>query len=337
MSLEIFGNSEPVRLVEEMISKHHEPHSIVIYGEKGLGKKQLAKYISAALLCEKHSGKPCGKCRTCKMIDEGVHPDVMTVVSNSNGNYIVDEAIRPIVSDAQITPTEADIKVYIIPDLDLSVSTSVQVQNILLKLIEEPPAHVAIILTAANKEAFLPTIISRVLPLGVSSVSEGESTAFLRKNHSNVSEADICEAVSAGRGNIGRCEEYLSGGAFKSSAETAKKLAAATVSHDEYAVCSALCDADGKRSELHSVIQLYSEIVRDACFLRLGNKEPNQLVSCDISSAARLGNMLSAKACTALYDLLCKYEAMTSANVNHNLLINGLSGQINSVLNKKGI
>lgn len=74
------------------------------------------------------------------------------------------------------------MKVYIIPDLDLSVNTVIQVQNILLKVIEEPPEHTAIILTARSKEIFLPTIISRVLSLGMTSVTEAESMECLQEN-----------------------------------------------------------------------------------------------------------------------------------------------------------
>lgn len=123
----------------------------MIHGEKGLGKKTLARWIAAALLCERQTGEPCGICRTCRMIADGAHPDVMVAKANSNGNYIVDDSIRPIVAEAPVAPNEARMKVYIIPDLDLSVNTVIQVQNILLKVIEEPPEHTAIILTARGK------------------------------------------------------------------------------------------------------------------------------------------------------------------------------------------
>ena len=85
----IYGNSEPRRLVSEMIKKKREPHSIMIHGEKGLGKKTLARWIAAALLCERQTGEPCGICRTCRMIADGAHPDVMVAKANSNGNYRV--------------------------------------------------------------------------------------------------------------------------------------------------------------------------------------------------------------------------------------------------------
>ena len=40
-------------------------------------KKTLARWIAAALLCERQTGEPCGICRTCRMIADGAHPDVL--------------------------------------------------------------------------------------------------------------------------------------------------------------------------------------------------------------------------------------------------------------------
>lgn len=44
------------------------------------------------------------------MIADGAHPDVMVAKANSNGNYIVDDSIRPIVAEAPVAPNEARMK-----------------------------------------------------------------------------------------------------------------------------------------------------------------------------------------------------------------------------------
>lgn len=325
--MNIYGNSEPRRLVAQMIKKNREPHSIVIHGEKGLGKKTLAKWISAALLCEKQSGEPCGLCKSCRMIFDDCHPDVVTAKSNANGNYIVDDSIRPIVSDAAVAPSEGRMKVYIIPDLDMSVNTAVQAQNILLKLIEEPPEHTAIILTARSKEIFLSTIISRVLSLGVTSVSEAESTRCLTEKYPEVPPREIAESVSAGRGNIGRCEEYLGKTAFRSGVLIARELCSAVVGNNEYAVLKALFAADGKKAVLREGVSLFAEIVRDSAVFRLGGYREKS-VSCDREGAKRLSETLSAERAVRLYDLLCEYVNRIDANCNLSLTMNSLAGQI---------
>ena len=329
----IYGNSEPRRLVSEMIKKQREPHSIMIHGEKGLGKKTLARWIAAALLCERQSGEPCGVCRTCKMIADGVHPDVMVAKANSNGNYIVDEAIRPIVADASVAPNEARMKVYIIPDLDVSVNTVVQVQNILLKVIEEPPEHTAIILTARSKEVFLPTIISRVLSLGLRTVTEAESMACLREKFPDASPAHISEAVAAGRGNIGRCVQYLEHAQFFDSVKLARGLCGAMCGGSEYDVLKTLFAADGKKALLREGLSLFEEILRDSAAFRLGG-ESEKSVSCDKEGAKALSRSLSSDQAVRLYDIVSDYIGRIDANCNISLTINSLAGQIYSVTGK---
>lgn len=328
LQLKIYGNEETVRLVGEMVRKKREPHSIVIHGEKGLGKKTLAKYIAAQLMCERQDGVPCGVCKACRMLANGTHPDFTVVKSNANGNYIVDESIRPIVYDAAIKPNESNIKVYVIPDLDMSVNTSVQVQNILLKLIEEPPPHAAVILTARSKEIFLPTVISRVLTLGMVSVKDADSAEFLQSNYPDAAAREISDAVSAGRGNIGRCKEYMDKGQFYSSVFAAREIAKAAAAGSEYEILKAFAQTDGKKSALREAIYLFSEIVRDSCIFRLEGKHSELSVSCDKQSALKLSDSLSAAAGTRLYDLLCDYIGRIDANCNLTLTANSLAGQI---------
>ena len=276
---------------------------------------------------------PCGICRTCRMIADGVHPDVMVAKANSNGNYIVDDSIRPIVAEAPVAPNEARMKVYIIPDLDLSVNTVIQVQNILLKVIEEPPEHTAIILTARSKEIFLPTIISRVLSLGMTSVTEAESMACLQEKYPAVAPALISEAVSAGRGNIGRCVEYLEHSQFFDSVKLARGLCDAMCGGNEYDVLKTLFAADGKKTLLREGLSLFQEILRDSAAFRLGG-ESEKSVSCAKEGAKTLSRSLSSDQAVRLYDIVSDYIGRIDANCNISLTINSLAGQIYSVTGK---
>ena len=319
----IYGNNSSKELITNMISKGREPHSLIIHGEKGLGKKKLASWVAAALLCEEGSGTPCGKCKSCRMIAEGAHPDVMSPKCGPKGNYMVDD-IRPIVSDAVIAPTESRMKVYIIPDLDRSVVTSVQIQNILLKLIEEPPEHTAVILTASGRETFLPTILSRVISIGAVPVSDAQSAEYLEV-YENADPVSAAEAVSAGRGNIGRCIEYLNGGLFKSGVAAARELARAAINKNEYQILLALEQTDSSRPLLRECLCLYSEIVRDSLRIRLEG-ENAVTVSCDEGAAKHLATTMTSERALALYDILCSYITGIDSNSNTSLTINSLCG-----------
>lgn len=332
MDLKVYGNEAALSLVRKMIQKGREQRSIMIHGEKGLGKKQLARYIAASYLCERHDGEPCGVCRSCRMMMHGTHPDVINVESNANGNYIIDDSIRPIVADSAVMPNQSRYKIYIIPDLDRSVNTAVTVQNILLKLIEEPPEHVVVIMTARSKEIFLPTIVSRTLSLSVSSVSEQQSIRYLRENTEQLTDEQIAEAVSAGRGNIGRCRAYLEKDSFYDSVEAARALCDAAVTADGYNILAALHKVDGKKALARECISLFGEIVRDACADRLGETDEKLSVSCYAQGARKLSTTLAAAVCTKLYDTVCDYEGRIDANCNLSLTLNSFCAKLSQAV-----
>lgn len=326
--MKIYGNEEVVQTVAGMIRKGREPHSIMIHGEKGLGKKTLAKYIAAQLMCEEHSGMPCGHCKACRMLEKGVHPDLIIAQANDKGNYPVENIREGIVADSVVMPTEGSMKVYVIPDFDRSTITSVTIQNILLKLIEEPPEHTAVIMTARSKEVFLDTIISRVLSLGMVSVTDSESADFLQNNFPDKSPEEISAAVYAGRGNIGRCSDYIKREQFFYSAAAARDIAAAAAGGSEYDILKAFVQTDGKKAMVREAVYLFSEIVRDACIFRLEGKGSDMSVSCDKRLAAKLSDRLLCSSCTELYDTLEEYIRRIDANCNLSMTVNSLAGQI---------
>lgn len=326
--MKIYGNEKVISLTSDMVRKGREPHSVIIYGEKGLGKKAMAKYMAAQLMCEEHTGTPCGRCKSCRMIENGVHPDLIVAQANSKGNYIVKDIRENIVADIAVAPTESDIKVIVIPDFDLSTITAVQIQNILLKIIEEPPDHAAVILTARSKECFLPTIISRCLSFGMVNVTKQEAADHLQANYPDKSAAEIGEAVNAGGGNIGRCREYLEQGAFFLGAKLASRLGEAYASGREYEMLKALSGAEGKKDRLRDGLYYFSEILRDASILASGERGGELLISCDIRCAQSLARQLSPSGGARLYDIVTEHIRRIDANCNVSLTANSLCAKL---------
>ena len=68
------------------------------------------------------------------------------------------ETVREIRSDAYVVANEAPRKVYI---LENAHNMSAQAQNALLKILEEPPEAVCFMLLTPDRNAFLPTVLSR--------------------------------------------------------------------------------------------------------------------------------------------------------------------------------
>ena len=323
MSVNLYSNDDTKALIKSLINKGREPHSIAICGDKGQGKKTMARYIGAALLCEKGDGEPCGKCKSCKMAAKGVHPDFITVQSNDNGNYQVD-VIREMVADAVTKPNEGKFKVYLIPDLDRSANTAVQVQNILLKLIEEPPAHCIIILTAVSKEIFLETVISRVLCLRTVPCSAQDSMAYLSAMGGHTSE-EIHKAISFGGGNIGRCINFLSDPIFSEAMGIAERCAEAIYTDDEYGFLAAIFASDGKKQLLRQVLALLEEIFHDACVMRRG---VTQVTGCFPTQAQKIAEKLGDRACIEIYGIIGDSILKLDSNSNQALTANALTAEI---------
>ena len=130
-----------------------------------------ARRLAQTMLCEAAdpAQRPCGVCRHCRKAEKGIHPDILTVARQTDEKgkprrEIYVDQVRGIVADAVVLPNEAEHKVYILRDAD---AMNPAAQNALLKLLEEPPRFVSIVLIAAAPRALLETVRSRCVTLHV--------------------------------------------------------------------------------------------------------------------------------------------------------------------------
>ena len=153
---EIAGQPRALAVLGRALASGHLAHAYLFEGPPGVGKRQAALGVAQALDCETSPGRACGQCETCRRIAAGLHPDVLTVVSD--GAQIVMEQAQQIVALGQQRPHEARARVIIIDDADrLNANAS----NCLLKTLEEPLRGTHIVLVTSAPEKLLPTIRSR--------------------------------------------------------------------------------------------------------------------------------------------------------------------------------
>lgn len=150
-------------------------HAYIITGPPDPAEAE-AKRLAAALLCSAETGRPCGKCRDCVKLARGTHPDLITVERQTGPSgelrrEIRVEQAREIVSDAHILPNESRRKVYLIREAG---AMNPSAQNALLKLLEEPPRFVALLLLCENPDALLETVRSRCALVRASGRDERE-------------------------------------------------------------------------------------------------------------------------------------------------------------------
>ncbi|MGI5935896.1 MAG: ATP-binding protein [Oscillospiraceae bacterium] len=144
-------------------------HAYIVASPSEEERDGRARRMAAAIVCSGDGNRPCGRCRHCRKVAAGIHPDVITVQKETDDKgkqrkEIYVGQIRNIIADAQVLPNEAEKKVYIIKDAgDMNISA----QNAMLKVLEEPPAAVAFILCTDNAGSLLDTVRSRCVELSI--------------------------------------------------------------------------------------------------------------------------------------------------------------------------
>ena len=323
LEFKIYSNNELLRAVRSMIENDRVSHAYLLYGDRGLGKKTAAKYMAASILCQDRKKAPCGECRNCKRILNGTHPDVITLSpSGKSGNFKAEDDLRPICSDAYVAPNDGDRKIYIIPDFDKTLPLA---QNILLKVVEEPPEQTVFIFTASSKSGIIPTIRSRVMPFAVSNVSEDECRQALFEK--GFEQSQINEAAEAFAHNIGRCVEYIESQALRESVIAAKKTADAVVSGDEYAILRELTALGQDRAQIKTALELFGEILCDAAVLKSG---AGCFFSCGKESAKKLAGAFSLSKLSKIYSAVCECASRIDSNAFAPLALTSLCAQIKS-------
>ena len=190
------------------------PASLLLHGPAGVGKQRLALWLAQRLLCSE-APKPCGRCQHCRYVMDLQHPDLHWVYPHPNessadwpyddlkqaqeqrvaeraasqGLYARPDGssglykgdARYLVLTAAKSPALATRKVMIIGDAERLVSqaASPEAANILLKLLEEPPADTTLILTSSEPHAMLQTIRSRLVQVRVAPLGADAMRAFV--------------------------------------------------------------------------------------------------------------------------------------------------------------
>ncbi|MGN0656353.1 MAG: DNA polymerase III subunit gamma/tau [Ruminiclostridium sp.] len=130
-------------------------HAYLFTGSRGTGKTTCAKILAKAVNClHPKDGNPCLECENCKSIEEGC-PDVTEIDAASNNGV---DNVRALKDEAVYAPISCKYRVYIIDEVHMLSNSAF---NALLKLIEEPPAHVVFIFATTEIHKVPATILSR--------------------------------------------------------------------------------------------------------------------------------------------------------------------------------
>ena len=313
----IAGNTQLLGELRTMRRQNHLPHALLLHGERGCGKKALAKWFAALVLCENGDDAPCGCCKSCRLIAEDAHPDVTTAEHSGKRMGFSVETVREIRREASVLPNNGDMRVFIFPDAD---GMSIQAQNALLKSVEEPPAHSCFVFTAESVGVLLPTLLSRMTAKTVFQVTAGEcSEVLLRRGYPD---PEIQAAVSRFGGNIGKCIAYLGDETLRKAADCAAELTAALAARNEYDMLRLLTAAAADKEQLLRTLELLDAQVRDATVLTLEGTFPR--LGCDRASAEKLSSGLTPRRATRMHGAIREAFGDLDGNVGTVLTVTAL-------------
>ena len=302
---DIIGHRRLVALLSRAAARETLPPSLLLAGPRGVGKRKAAVALAEALNClePQTAGDPasalvseapvrdaCGTCSSCRRIQRGVHPDIITIEPGDSGSIKIEE-IREVIDKAGYRPFEARRRVVIIDDADAAVHAA---QSALLKTLEEPPSASVFILISSMPDALLATVQSRCPRLRFGALSPAEVAEALIRDHGYAEPAARAAAADAD-GSIGRALSVQSAdlakardGAQRLLEQTARVSHAAQRMDIAKALFGSKRTPAEEREQLAACLRALSSLLRDLGLLGT-SADPSALANADLQDTlARL-------------------------------------------------
>ena len=173
---ELIGQTQVVEPLMAALRADRVNHAYLFSGPRGCGKTTSARILARCLNCaEGPTDTPCGKCPSCIDLARGGSGSLDVVEIDAASHNGVDDA-RDLRERAIFAPARDRYKIFI---LDEAHMVTTQGFNALLKIVEEPPAHVKFIFATTEPDKVIGTIRSRTHHYPFRLVPPGELLEYL--------------------------------------------------------------------------------------------------------------------------------------------------------------
>jgi DNA polymerase-3 subunit gamma/tau len=153
---DVVGQAHITRTLGKAIAEGRLAHAYLFSGPRGTGKTSTARILAKCLNCDAGpTAEPCNACTSCVEITAGRSLDVVEIDAASHGS--VDDA-RDIREKVAYSPAAGRSRVYIVDECHM---LSPAANNALLKVLEEPPAHVVFVFATTEPHKVLQTLLDR--------------------------------------------------------------------------------------------------------------------------------------------------------------------------------
>ena len=332
---ELLGNEESRKRVGTAILDGTLPHAFLLGGPEGSGKRTFAKLIAAAVNCTGEGDSiPCMRCNNCRRIMEESFIDMRFFARQRDRATIGVDDMRLLKEDAMLSGAESANKIYIIEDAHC---LTVESQNALLNILEEPPSGVTIILLATECDRILTTIKSRVQYISMTRFTDDEIAEYVTRNipeardMQRISQDKFRALVKNAEGVIGRAIQLFNKSEGDKNQEEREKILAlveAMTPKAEYTkLHSAIYSLPSKRQDLVIMLEKLITAVRDLIVFKeaRGAKLLFFISEDEISEYAKLMTM---KRLMDLYDALILSHEYCTKNANVGTVLANLESKI---------
>jgi DNA polymerase III subunit delta' len=206
-----FGNTHVAQTLFALTQQERIPQTILLDGPEGVGKATLARRFAAAMLggADKIEQDDLSLEANAEVIADrekwpadkrnedpllfATHPDFLAFPPDGPLRQITIEQMRLLKQRAQFKPLHGTRRVFLIDHIDRA---NEQAENSLLKILEEPPEHLILLLSAENSYDLLPTIRSRAVSFHLAPLSNAEMQTFVASR--GLADAERRIALAAG-------------------------------------------------------------------------------------------------------------------------------------------
>ena len=244
------------------------------------------------------------------------------------------EAVKDFREDMFLSSTESEHKIYFIDDAECMTP---EAQNALLKVLEEPPKSVTIILLAKECDRILTTIKSRAQYIAMTRFEDRELAERLLNESSearainSLDPSKFMGLVMSADGRLGLAKSLLSKKMSESNEEERGDiigLIRATSQKASYAeIYSALSRFPVKRAELNLSLERLMNALRDLLVIKY-DRGARTVFFPSADEAERLCGDISAKKLVRLYDAVSETHELSSRNANISNLIASLCSKL---------